>query len=52
MKKLIELFNKKYGHIYGVIDDSVDNEDVFKAYKIINCYIGLIVIMKSCIVKQ
>ena len=35
MKKLIELFNKKYGHIYGVIDDSVDNEDVFKAYKII-----------------
>ena len=35
MKKLIELFNKKYGHIYGVIDDSIDNEDVFKAYKII-----------------
>ena len=35
MKKLIELFNKKYGHIYGIIDDSIDNEDVFKAYKII-----------------
>lgn len=35
MKKLINLFNKKYGHIYGVIDDSIDNEDVFKAYKII-----------------
>ena len=35
MKQLIELFNKKYGHIYGVIDDSIDNEDVFKAYKII-----------------
>ena len=35
MKKLIDLFNKKYGHIYGVIDDSIDNEDVFKAYKVI-----------------
>lgn len=35
MKKLIDLFNKKYGYIYGVIDDSIDNEDVFKAYKVI-----------------
>ena len=35
MKKLIELFNKKYGHIYGVIDDSIDNEDVYKVYKMI-----------------
>ena len=35
MKKLIELFNKKYGATYGIIDDSIDNEDVYKVYKII-----------------
>ena len=35
MKKLIELFNKKYGATYGVIDDSIDNEDVYKVYKMI-----------------
>lgn len=35
MKKLIELFNKKYGAIYGIIDDSIDNEDVYKVYKMI-----------------
>ena len=35
MKKLIELFNKKYGEVYGIIDDSIDNEDVYKVYKII-----------------
>ncbi len=35
MKKLIDLFNKKYGATYGVIDDSIDNEDVYKVYKMI-----------------
>ena len=35
MKKLIELFNKKYGATYGIIDDSIDNEDVYKVYKMI-----------------
>ena len=35
MKKLIELFNKKYGDTYGVIDDSLCGEDLYKAYKII-----------------
>ena len=35
MKKLIDLFNKKYGSLYGVIDDSIDNEDVYKVYKVI-----------------
>lgn len=35
MKKLIDLFNKKYGSSYGVIDDSIDNEDVYKVYKVI-----------------
>ena len=40
MKKLIELFNKKYGHIYGVIDDSIDNEDVYKVYKMIKSLCG------------
>lgn len=35
MKQLIELFNKKYGATYGVIDDSIDNEDVYKVYKMI-----------------
>ena len=35
MKKLIELFNKKYGATYGIIDDSIDNEDVYKVYKVI-----------------
>ena len=40
MKKLIDLFNKKYGHIYGVIDDSIDNEDVYKVYKMIKSLCG------------
>ena len=35
MKQLIDLFNKKYGATYGVIDDSIDNEDVYKVYKMI-----------------
>lgn len=35
MKQLIELFNKKYGATYGIIDDSIDNEDVYKVYKMI-----------------
>ena len=35
MKKLIDLFNKKYGSVYGVIDDSFSNEDIYKIYKII-----------------
>ena len=35
MKKLIELFNKKYGDTYGIIDDSLCGEDLYKAYKII-----------------
>lgn len=35
MKQLIDLFNKKYGKQYGVIDDSFSNEDTYKIYKII-----------------
>ncbi|MGM9965046.1 MAG: hypothetical protein ACI32Z_07875 [Clostridium sp.] len=35
MKQLIDLFNKKYGKQYGVIDDSFSNEDIYKIYKII-----------------
>lgn len=40
MKQLIELFNKKYGATYGVIDDSIDNEDVYKVYKMIKSLCG------------
>ena len=40
MKKLIELFNKKYGATYGIIDDSIDNEDVYKVYKMIKSLCG------------
>ena len=40
MKKLIELFNKKYGEVYGIIDDSIDNEDVYKVYKMIKSLCG------------
>ena len=40
MKQLIDLFNKKYGSVYGVIDDSIDNEDVYKVYKMIKSLCG------------
>ena len=40
MKKLIDLFNKKYGSVYGIIDDSIDNEDVYKVYKMIKSLCG------------
>ena len=35
MKKIIELFNKKYGKQYGCFDDGITSEEAYKIYKII-----------------
>lgn len=40
MKKLIELFNKKYGKELGVIDDSLTTENIYKILKIIKKVAG------------
>lgn len=36
MKKVIDLFNKKYGKELGVIDDSLTTSDIYKAYELIS----------------
>lgn len=36
MQKVIDLFNKKYGKELGVIDDSLNTSDIYKAYELIS----------------
>lgn len=35
MKKLIEMYNNKYGNKYGIIDDDLTKEDMYKVYSMI-----------------